>query len=86
MTIDKKQIELIIEQVMEKLTVSETRTSQDTPGAKDTPHNKGEHGVFQEMEDAIQAAVAAHQQLLLLPLETREKNNPGDTGCGLGQS
>jgi acyl-CoA reductase-like NAD-dependent aldehyde dehydrogenase len=73
MTIDKKQIELIIEQVMEKLIVSETLASQDNPGANDTLPNKGEHGVFQEMEDAIQAAVDAHQQLLLLPLEIREK-------------
>ena len=66
MTVDKKQVERIVEQVLERLSVAETATS---PGN----HEDNAGGVFQEMEDAIQAAVIAHQQLLQLPLAPREK-------------
>ncbi len=66
MAVDKKQVELIVEQVLERLSVAESATS---PGN----HEDNAEGVFQEMEDAIQAAVIAHQQLLQLPLAPREK-------------
>jgi acyl-CoA reductase-like NAD-dependent aldehyde dehydrogenase len=72
MTIDKKQIEQIVEQVMEKLTASESMAIQNTPSAQD-PAIQGSDGVFQEMEGAILAAAAAHEQLLLLPLDIRKK-------------
>jgi len=66
MTVDKKQVELIVEQVLEKLSISEPAASSAIPDG-------GADGVYQEMEDAIQAAVVAHQQLVQLPLDVREK-------------
>ncbi len=66
MAVDKKQIELIVEQVLQKLSDSEPATSR-------TDHDDGADGVFQEMEDAIQAALIAHRQLVQLPLAVREK-------------
>jgi acyl-CoA reductase-like NAD-dependent aldehyde dehydrogenase len=66
MKVDRKQVERIVEQVMEKLTASGPSTFESSSG-KDTS------GVFEEMEDAIQAAEKAHQQLVQLPLATREK-------------
>ena len=66
MNVDKKQIELIVAKVLEKMSVSESLTENGIP-------NGGSDGVFQEMEDAIQAAVAAHKQLVQLPLDVREK-------------
>lgn len=53
MTIDKKQVERIVEKVLEELSISDQITSPNNPtGVADS--------VFQEMEDAIQAAVVAH--------------------------
>ena len=66
MAVDKKQIELIVEQVLEKLSNSEPTPSQ---GKQDN----GAAGVYHEMEDAIQSAIIAHQQLMQLPLVVREK-------------
>ena len=66
MAVDKKQVELIVEQVLQKLSVLEPATP---PSIQDG----GADGVFQEMEDAIQAAVIAHQQLVQLPLAVRGK-------------
>ena len=66
MTIDKKQVERIVEKVLEELSISDQITSPNNPtGVADS--------VFQEMEDAIQAAVVAHHELVRLPLSTREK-------------
>ena len=66
MEIDKKQIEIIVEKIVQVLAPSKQNTTpMDPVGGKD--------GVFREMEDAIQAAVVAHQQLVKLPLATREK-------------
>jgi len=66
MEIDKKQIEIIVEQVVRRLAPAEQSSAPADPvGTQD--------GVFQEMEDAIQAAVIAHQQLVQLPLATRQK-------------
>ena len=67
MVIDKNQIEIIVKKVMEELS-SAGRTA--APGA---PSAKVADGVFQEMEDAIQAAVVAHQELIHLPLAVRER-------------
>jgi propionaldehyde dehydrogenase len=67
MSIDPKQVELIVEKVLEGLSAS----GQSPPA--DTPSPTGSGGVFREMEDAIQAAVAAQQALVRLPLATREK-------------
>jgi acyl-CoA reductase-like NAD-dependent aldehyde dehydrogenase len=67
MTIDRTQIELIVEKVLEGLSSSGQNSSINTPSPT------GSHGVFEEMEDAIQAAVVAHQELVRLPLATREK-------------
>jgi len=66
MTIDKNQIELIVEKVLQELAAA-----KQNPAAM--VHAGGVHGVFQQMEDAIQAAVVAHRQLVQLPLATREK-------------
>ncbi len=66
MNIDKKQVELIVAQVLEKLSISEPALSPDIP-------DDGAGGVFQEMEDAIQSALIAHQQLVQLPLSMRAK-------------
>jgi propionaldehyde dehydrogenase len=66
MHIDKEQIERIVERVMEDLAASgQTRPSEPTVSAGD--------GVFREMEDAIQAAATAHEQLVMLPLALREQ-------------
>ena len=67
MTIDRKQVEIIVEKVLENLSSAGQNSSGDAP----SPHGSG--GVFQEMEDAIQAAVVAQQALVRLPLSTREK-------------
>ena len=67
MTIDRKQLELIVEKVLEEL------SSAGQTAAPAVPSAKVADGVFQEMEDAIQAAVAAHRQLVQLPLAVREK-------------
>jgi acyl-CoA reductase-like NAD-dependent aldehyde dehydrogenase len=66
MTIDKNQIEIIVEKVLQELAVAPQSTAATNPATKSD-------GVFQEMEDAIQAAVVAHQQLVQLPLAIREK-------------
>jgi acyl-CoA reductase-like NAD-dependent aldehyde dehydrogenase len=67
MDIDRKQVELIVEKVLESLS-SSSRGSSTNNASPD-----GSGGVFQEMEDAIQAASRAHQALVRLPLATREK-------------
>ena len=66
MEIDKKQIEIIVEKVVRELALSNETTAPANPVG-------GENGVFQEMEDAIQAAVVAHEQLVQLPLANRQK-------------
>ena len=66
MKLDKKQIESIVERVIQELSPSDHSTSADNPASSSD-------GVFQEMEDAIQAAVVAHHQLVQVPLSTREK-------------
>ncbi len=66
MAIDKDQIAIIVEKVIKELTASPGGTGDMTPA-------DNAEGVFQEMEDAIQAAVTAHQQLVQLPLAVREK-------------
>ena len=50
MTIDRKQVELIVEKVMEGL------ASNGRSASTNNPAPSGSGGVFQEMEDAIQAA------------------------------
>ena len=67
MTIDPKQVELIVEKVLQTLSSS----SQSSSGNSSSPGGSG--GVFQEMEDAIRAAAEAQQALVRLPLATREK-------------
>ena len=67
MAIDRKQVELIVEKVLQTLSSS----SQSSSGNPPSPDGSG--GVFQEMEDAIQAANSAQQALVRLPLATREK-------------
>ena len=67
MSIDRKQVELIVEKVLEGLSAS----GQSSPA--DNPSPTGSGGVFKEMEDAIQAAAAAQRELVRLPLATREK-------------
>ncbi len=67
MTIDPKQVELIVEKVLEGLSSSGQKPSSKNPSAATAD------GVFDDMEDAIQAAVVAHQELVHLPLATREK-------------
>jgi acyl-CoA reductase-like NAD-dependent aldehyde dehydrogenase len=66
MEIDKNQIENIVEKVVQAL-ASGDRSPAATGSANPSD------GVFREMEDAIQASVAAHQQLVQLPMATREK-------------
>jgi propionaldehyde dehydrogenase len=66
MNLDKKQIKNIVEKVIQELSSGDQSTSSaDSANSSD--------GVFQEMEDAIQAAVVAHHQLVQVPLATREK-------------
>ncbi|MGD8283889.1 MAG: aldehyde dehydrogenase [Desulfobacterales bacterium] len=66
MAIDKNQIEIIVEKVMQELAASPKNTAATNSTGKSD-------GVYQEMEDAIQAAVVAHHQLVQLPLAVREK-------------
>ncbi|MCP4627597.1 MAG: aldehyde dehydrogenase family protein [bacterium] len=66
MSIDKNQIEIIVEKILQEL-------SADPQNAAATNQGDASDGVFQEMEDAIQAAVAAQRQLVQLPLAIREK-------------
>jgi propionaldehyde dehydrogenase len=70
MTIDREQVELIVEKVLQTLSSSNQSSSGNSPSARGSG---GSGGVFQEMEDAIQAAVAAQRTLVRLPLATREK-------------
>ncbi|KKK52617.1 hypothetical protein LCGC14_3103110, partial [marine sediment metagenome] len=66
MDIDEKQIEQIVEMVLERLSPPDQEISPDRSFGK-------EDGVFREMEDAIHAAVTAQKQLVGLSLATREK-------------
>jgi propionaldehyde dehydrogenase len=70
MAIDREQVELIVEKVLETLSSSRQSASGNSPSARGSGDSGG---VFQEMEDAIQAAVEAQQALVRLPLVTREK-------------
>ena len=70
MPIDREQVELIVEKVLQTLSSSSRGSSGNSPSARGSG---GSSGVFQEMEDAIQAAVEAQQALVRLPLATREK-------------
>lgn len=66
MEIGRKEIEQIVTQVLKQVVGDEA--------AEDSKVSQvGELGVFSEMEDAIQAAVAAQKQFIMVPLETREK-------------
>ena len=67
MTIDRRQVEIIVEKVLEGL----SSTGQNSSANSFSPEGSG--GVFQEMEGAIQAAANAQQALVRLPLSTREK-------------
>jgi len=67
MTIDPKQVELIVEKVLEGLSAADQNLSRPNS------HPGGSDGVFEDIEDAIQAAVVAHQELVRLPFATREK-------------
>lgn len=67
MSIDRKEVELIVEKVLEGLSSTEQKSTANRP----SPEASG--GVFNEMEHAIQAAVFAQQALIRLPLSTREK-------------
>jgi hypothetical protein len=58
MTIDPKQVELIVEKVLEGLSAADQNLSRHNS------HPGGSDGVFEDMEDAIQAAVVAHQELV----------------------
>ena len=66
MSVDKKQVEQIVEQVMEKLAASGPTAALSSP-------DEDALGVFDEMEGAIQAAVTAHQQVVQVPLAIRGK-------------
>ena len=66
MSIDRKQIEAIVEKVLEGISASNEGSSQ-------SPVSGITDGVFGDIEDAIQAAVVAHEQLVRLPLAVREK-------------
>jgi len=65
MNIDQKQIEQIIEMVWERLSPSDSEASPDLPAGN-------VDGVFNEMEDAIHAAVNAQKKLVSLSLALRE--------------
>ena len=66
MAIERDQVEKIVEKVMKELAASQKMAAAASPsGVSD--------GVFQEMEDAIQAAVIAHRQMVQLPLDARAK-------------
>jgi len=69
MAIDKNQIELIVEMVLEGLSAAAQTATPPAPAPSATDGD----GVFREMEDAIQAAVVAHQELIRLPLAVRER-------------
>ncbi|MDX1708848.1 MAG: hypothetical protein R3274_09630, partial [Desulfobacterales bacterium] len=60
MSIDRKQVELIVEKVLEGLAATGQSASTNNPAPS------GSSGVFQEMEDAIQAAIVAQQELVRL--------------------
>jgi len=66
MSVDRNQIETIVERVMQEL-ASSSKTKNTASCADQS------HGVFAEMEDAIQAAVCAHEQLVQLPMIVREE-------------
>jgi acyl-CoA reductase-like NAD-dependent aldehyde dehydrogenase len=71
MSLDERRIEQIVEIVVnrlqeQRLQVVESDTAAPQPdGTAD--------GVFREIDDAIQAAVAAQKQLVAMPLKTRAK-------------
>ena len=67
MTVDRRQVEIIVEKVLESLSSAGQYSSANNP----SPAGSG--GVFQEMDDAIQAAAVAQQALMRLPLSAREK-------------
>ena len=66
MAIDKSQIEIIVEKVLQEIAAAPQNTAS-------TNHASISDGVFPEMEEAIQAAIGAHHQLMKFSLATREK-------------
>lgn len=68
MDIGKEEIEQIVTQVLKRMEVDKT-----TADSVFKDSQAGQSGVFQDMEDAIQAAVAAQKVFIQVPLELREK-------------
>lgn len=71
MSLDERRIEQIVEIVVNRLQQQGLQMVDSNTGV---PQPDGTaDGVFQEINDAIQAAVAAQKQLVALPLKTRAK-------------
>lgn len=71
MQLDDKLVNRIVEAVVQRLT--EDETPQGRPKDRTNSQNAETPGVFQNMDDCISAAVAAHKNLLSLSFETRRQ-------------
>ena len=73
MSLDERRIEQIVEIVVNRLQQQGLQAVESEPGAPQPRPDGTADGVFREIDDAIQAAVAAQKQSVALPLKIREK-------------
>lgn len=71
MAVDEKKVAAIVEQVMRRL--REDGAVTGAPAVRTTPAETGRLGIFTDINQCVSAARDAHEQLVRLPLEVREK-------------
>lgn len=72
MALDEKQVAIIVEQVLERLR-RERQSVQGAPAVVKELRVEGKLGIFPDVDSAVNAARVAHERLMALPMETREK-------------
>ena len=82
MSLDEKLIERVVEMVVDRLSKNIVEVKAQQVGAEACPDVKD--GVFQEMDDAINAAEKAQKALLALPLAVRGKIIQSIRDAGIG--
>ncbi len=72
MALDEARIEQIVEMVVQQFQQKDEKKGIQAADGVSSTHTAVADGVFQEMDDCINAAVAAQKQLVALPLAVRE--------------
>lgn len=79
MALDEQKVATIVEQVIERLRRENVlgtgggAAPRGAPAVVHSLHDTGKEGVFPDVDAAVNAARAAHERLVSLPLETRDK-------------